>query len=95
MTVRQKVLDTAREIVTKDRQAIHGAPEDSFAHIARVWSARLGITITPAQVCILMADLKAARAWQNPSHIDSWVDLAGYAACGAECAPVGNSEAAP
>lgn len=84
--VRAQVLDRAREAVTTDRAATHGAPEDSFAAIARVWSARLGLALTPAQVCILLADLKGCRAWANPGHADNWVDLAGYAACGAEVA---------
>ncbi|MFN7882545.1 MAG: DUF6378 domain-containing protein [bacterium] len=26
-----------------------------------------------------------ARLKNSPNHRDSWVDLAGYAACGAEC----------
>ena len=34
----------------------------------------------------MMALLKIARVKYNPRHADSWVDIAGYAACGAECA---------
>ena len=83
---RAAILSTAADIVTRDRAATHGKPEDTFGHIARVWSARLGVTITPAQVCILMIDLKSARAWANPGHEDNWVDAAGYAACGGELA---------
>ena len=86
MTTRTQILDTASAIISVDRQATHGAPENTFAAIARVWSARLGITLTPAQVCILMADLKSCRAWSNPGHHDNWIDLAGYAACGGELA---------
>lgn len=83
---RAQVLDAARAAVTVDRAATHGAPENSFGRIAAVWSARLGLTVTPAQVCILLADLKGCRAWDNPGHADNWVDLAGYAACGGEVA---------
>ena len=86
MTARAEILDAARQAVTVDRAATHGRAEDTFARIAAVWSARIGVEITPAQVCILMADLKAARAWGNPEHADNWVDLAGYAACGGEIA---------
>ena len=85
-SIRGEILDTARTYVTKDRMQTHGAPADSFKMIAAVWSARLGITVTPAQVCLLMGDLKACRAWMNPWHLDNWVDLAGYAACGGEIA---------
>jgi hypothetical protein len=87
-TKRAEILNTAREYVTKDREATHGAPEQSFGMIAAVWSVRLGVTVTPAQVCLLMADLKICRAWSNPTVTDNWVDLAGYAACGGEMASV-------
>ena len=81
---RASILDAAKQAVTQDRQATHGQPENTFGAIAAVWSARLGMEITPAQVCILLVDLKTCRAWQNPAHSDSWVDVAGYAACGGE-----------
>jgi len=81
---RAAILDTACEAVTKDRAATHGALEDSFGQIAAIWSVRLGVTVTPAQVAILMIDLKTVRGWGNPGHLDNWVDMAGYAACGGE-----------
>jgi hypothetical protein len=34
----------------------------------------------------MMALMKIARLATNPAHEDSWVDLAGYAACGASVA---------
>jgi hypothetical protein len=37
-------------------------------------------------VALMMAWLKIVRASGNPGHEDSFVDLAGYAACGAELA---------
>lgn len=83
---RHEVLDAAFEAVTVDRAATHGKPEKTFGQIAAVWSARLGVRITAAQVCILLVDLKTCRAWGNPGHADNWVDMAGYAACGAELA---------
>lgn len=83
---RADVLDTAKAAVTSDRQATHGAPEDTFGLIARLWSARLGIDLRPDQVAVMLIDLKTARAWKNPCHADNFVDIAGYAACGAELA---------
>ena len=83
---RAEILDTAKGYVTQDRAATHGDAERTFGRIAAVWSARLGVTITEAQVCILLVDLKTCRAWGNPAHADSWVDVAGYAACGGEIA---------
>ena len=86
LTARETILSAARQAVTVDRAATHGNVEDTFAAIASVWSARLGVALTPAQVCIMLIDLKTCRAWGNPDHQDNWVDMAGYAACGGECA---------
>ena len=83
---RSEILDTAKQAVTVDRAATHGDAEQTFSAIAEVWSARLGQTLTPAQVAILLSDLKTCRAWGNPAHADNWVDMAGYAACGGEIA---------
>lgn len=83
---RAAILDAARQAVTVDRAATHGAPENTFGKIAALWSPLLGIDLTPAQVCLMLAQLKVARAWGNPAHADNWVDLAGYAACGGELA---------
>ncbi len=83
---RADILDAAKTAVTRDRAATHGDAAITFGAIARVWSARLGVTITPEQVTILMSDLKGCRAWYNPDHADNWIDMAGYPACGGELA---------
>lgn len=83
---RSDILQAAHEAVTVDRAATHGAVEDSFGRIAAIWSARLGVAISPAQVAILLIDLKTVRAWGNPGHADNWIDIAGYGACGGELA---------
>ncbi len=84
--MRSEILDTAKQCVNVDRNSTHGQPEDTFGAIARVWSVRLGVEVTPAQAALMMIDLKTCRAWNNPGHKDNWVDIAGYAACGGELA---------
>ncbi len=81
---RAAVLGAAAQACLKSRAATHGALEDSFAAIAAIWSVRLGVTVSPAQVAIMMVDLKTVRAWGNAGHADNWIDIAGYAACGGE-----------
>ena len=88
MSLRAEILDTARYYVDGDRARTHGSPEESFSAVARVWSARLGVPVSPAQVCLMLVDLKVARAWSNPGHEDNWIDIAGYAACGGEVAGI-------
>ena len=84
---RQECLDAAAKAVLKDRAREYGdGPEDSFSTIAGMWSAYLGRPVSSADVACMMALLKIARLKANPHHADSWVDIAGYAACGAECA---------
>ena len=84
---RQECLDAAAKAVLKDRAREYGdGPEDSFSAIAGMWSAYLGRPVSSADVACMMALLKIARLKGNPHHGDSWVDVAGYAACGAECA---------
>ena len=67
--------------VIENRERIYGPAADNFAAIAARWSLVLGITITPAQVALCLIDLKLARLSHDPKHLDSIVDVAGYAAC--------------
>lgn len=87
---RADILDAAKDAVTRDRNRQYGEPEDLFAGIALAWSAldwiRGDRTETGADVAAKMVVLKACRAAANPSHIDSWTDMVGYAACGGEIA---------
>ena len=83
---RVSILKDASECVSVDRAATQGDIEDSFASIAAIWGARLGVIIRPDQVAIMLIDLKTVRAWGNPYHCDNWIDMAGYAACGGEVA---------
>lgn len=82
-TDREKILDDAKKCVCEDREKQYGEPEDSFASIAAFWSDYLNVAITPSDACAMMALMKLARLKAtNGMHRDSWVDLAGYAACG-------------
>lgn len=86
---RAAILDEAKAIVTRDRNGAYGEPEDLFAVIAALWSVHLGYAVNRTDVALMMTMLKLARIRANPGHRDSWVDAAGYLACGAEVAGVG------
>jgi uncharacterized protein DUF6378 len=83
---RDEILRTAATYVTQDRQTDHGPPEANFLKIAHLWASYLGIGISSHDVALMMILLKVARANGTPSHLDNWVDIAGYAACGGELA---------
>lgn len=87
VTTRQTVLEEALGIVTKDRNAAYGDPEDNFREIANLWGAYLGRGFQPYEVADMMILMKVARNMHKPSR-DNYVDVAGYAACGAEVAHV-------
>ena len=84
-SIRTEVLDEANSIVNGERANTYGGPEQSFETIAKLWGSYFGTVYRPTDVAIMLALLKIARLKNSPSHRDSWVDLAGYAACGAEC----------
>ena len=67
--------------VIEHRERIYGPPAESFDAIAARWSLVLGIDVSAAQVALCLIDLKLARLTRDPSHLDSIVDVAGYAAC--------------
>lgn len=87
---RKEVLDAAAKAVLQDRNASYGSPESNFQDIADVWNWFLSDKIAPGtiekmDVANMMILMKMARLKYNPNHRDSKVDVAGYAACAAEC----------
>ena len=85
---RTRVLSEAEKCVCGQREQDYGTPEDSFEMIGKLWTVYLDYAtkIDAHDVAAMMALLKIARISENPQHMDSWVDLAGYAACGGEIA---------
>ena len=76
---RKDFLDKVEEIVCKDRALTYGEPEDSFRKISELWSTYRGVAFTSQDVAMMMILLKVARGHQQ----DTYIDIAGYAACGA------------
>ena len=83
---RADILDRAKAIVTGEREKQYGKPEDNFAIIAELWGAYTGYKFSPVDVAMMMALLKVARIKTGVGTVDSFVDLAGYAACAGEIA---------
>lgn len=84
---RKETLQKAEKCINGDRDLKYGKPEDSFTVIAGYWGKYLNINIKPVDVAIMMCLFKIAGLKTSDfEDLDSWVDLAGYAACGAEIA---------
>jgi hypothetical protein len=75
----EQLLEHAAGVVTRRRRE-YGEPVDLFEHVARRWSLTLGTRVSRAQVVLCLIDLKLARLARDPKHLDSQVDVAGYAA---------------
>lgn len=85
--IRKQILENAIQTVCQDRQDRYGEVENNFKLIADLWSAYLGAAVTAVDVAMMMGMLKMARIKTGKYTQDNFVDLAGYAACGAECMP--------
>ena len=85
---RAEILDTAKQYVTKDRDATHGDMENNFEAIAALWEIYFNgeWSFTSTDVAVMMTLLKIARLKSNKSNPDNWVDACGYMACGGELA---------
>lgn len=83
---RPDVLSAAEDAVMGPRENSYGSPQANFDTIAKYWSLVFGVDVTAPQVAAAMICLKLARLETTPTHDDSWVDIAGYAACGSEVA---------
>lgn len=80
---RAEILEAAHICVCGEREQDYGSPEDSFGLIAQLWTAYMGTLFTSKDVAMMLALLKVARI-HNGDKMDSFIDLAGYAACAGE-----------
>lgn len=91
---RQEALAEAGKYVLADRNKSYGSPEDNFKNTADIWNVHLrgrgllapGMSLDARDVAALMIGLKLARLVTSPEKLDTWLDIIGYGACGAECA---------
>lgn len=94
---RPEILEAARKCVCGEREQDYGTPENNFETIGLLWGVYLRAAhpeleavldinhISAKDVAIMMSLLKIARIATGSSP-DSFVDLAGYAACAGEIA---------
>jgi len=90
---KKEILNSALAAVCGERALNYGKPEANFARIAVLWNAYNHIRakdqgiedhnfqVTEWDVANIMILMKIARTMNQPNHKDSWVDIAGYAAC--------------
>jgi hypothetical protein len=90
-TKREQVLDGAKSAVMAARNKVYGHPSDNFRTTAMLFTVALEKKLRPfqqitaAEVAQILRFVKEARLTNSADHLDSHIDIAGYAACGMEC----------
>lgn len=92
-SVRESMLDEAKSLVLGDRNATYGPPNQDFDRSAGQLNALGyrgpgGRELLGHDIAIMVMSIKLSRLVWTPDKRDSWVDIAGYAACGLECAVI-------
>lgn len=85
--------DQANRLLAGDRQAEYGDAADTHRRIAQMFNAIVpqGARFRPVDVALAMIAVKCIRASKNPQHMDSWVDIVGYAQIGADMSVNGDT----
>lgn len=73
------LFDDATQHVTQDRGSVYGHPLDDFARVALIKQAVDHCADTEIKHALEMIGVKLARLAQSPTHLDSAIDIAGYA----------------
>lgn len=98
---RKEILDAAMRCVCGDREQDYGTPERNFELIGELWTTYLkakcvnpgvDVSISGEDIATMMCLLKIARIATGRGKADSFIDLAGYAACAGELATGGGAE---
>jgi hypothetical protein len=92
-TLRVEALLEAARIISGERNKQYGGPEENFERIAKIWEIIFGIPVSNEDVAMAMVAVKVARyASKSGYQPDTWVDIAGYAACGYEVGSLENKQ---
>ena len=79
-----EILAAAEQLIWGDRQEDYGDASQSFGRIAKFWTAYLGAPVNSQDVANMMILMKVSRLVTSPGKKDSYIDIAGYAALGAD-----------
>jgi Domain of unknown function (DUF6378)/Domain of unknown function (DUF4406) len=90
-SVRGDALDEAKALITGDRNNAYGPPWQDFSRTAGALNAYGyrgpdGRPLESHDIAVMVMAVKLSRLMWTPTKRDSWVDIAGYAGCGLECA---------
>jgi hypothetical protein len=75
--------DAAIADITQRRGDVYGHPADHFARIAQIKAGVADCQNPLIKHALEMIAVKMARLVASPDHVDSLIDIAGYARCAA------------
>jgi len=74
------ILEEAKKLTTVNRQDVYGHPLHDFTKVSEMTKPILDSDIDPAlKHALYMIQVKVSRLLNTPDHLDSIVDIAGYA----------------
>jgi len=83
------VLEEAKDLIYGQRANDYGDAQSNFQRMADLVNPiikKADGNLTATDMALVMIQVKIARLQESPDHEDSWVDIAGYAALGAQIA---------
>ena len=69
----------------EERGKTYGPAKVNMERTAALWEKILGVGVSPEKVALCLIQLTVARLIETPGHVDSILDIAGYAAVYREC----------
>lgn len=75
----QQQFDAAIQTITKERGKDYGHPADDFARVDLIKQAVADCPHPAIRHALEMIGVKLARLTTSPDHLDSVIDIAGYA----------------
>jgi hypothetical protein len=96
-TLREDTLAEATRLTMSDRNKDYDEPIDNFTRITDMlnalgYSGPGGRKLQAHDNAIIQTVVKLSRLVTSPTKADTWIDLAGYAACGREVAEVSTED---
>lgn len=82
MSERTQAFNAAINKVTDERGSVYGHPSIDFDRAARLKAVIAECADPLVRHTLEMIAVKIARLIQTPDHLDSFIDIAGYARCG-------------
>tara|TARA_A100000172_G_scaffold23802_1_gene13929 strand:+ start:338 stop:718 length:381 start_codon:yes stop_codon:yes gene_type:complete len=88
----QDILEEAIALINGNRAEDYGDAHSNFQHMADLVNPiikKADGKLSASDMALVMIQVKIARLQETPDHEDSWTDIAGYAALGAQVAITG------